>query len=147
MNLVIVRHAHRDTSERRADNGLSEKGRGQARELAEEYRSGDLPGSKIFWTSPKKRCQETLSPIAEVAGLKIRVIPELDEQRENENTREFLERIEKLLKSASAQNETIYLCSHGDFIPHAIEILTGKSVDVSKGQALVLTFSKGRWEM
>lgn len=64
---ILIRHAHRDTADRAQDNGLSKKGREQAKRLRKyfEERFPEGEGDLVLVTSPKKRCVETIEPIAE----------------------------------------------------------------------------------
>ena len=62
--LILVRHAHRDTDVRTRDNGLSDKGKDQVKKLI-EFGCERLKNEEVaFFTSPKKRCQETIGPVA-----------------------------------------------------------------------------------
>jgi len=146
-NIVFVRHAHRDKPFPDQDNGLSEKGLGQVKQLVNDYKRKDLPEGKHFWTSPKKRCVETLEPISHEAKISLKIEKLLDEQQSSEAPKDFSKRIENLMKKAVAVGETIYLCSHGDVIPEAIDFLTGRHVDVAKGEAIQLVFSGCSWEL
>jgi broad specificity phosphatase PhoE len=146
-SLVFVRHGHRDKPTPDVDNGISPKGLTQVEDLLKDFKKGRLPQSKIFWSSPKKRCVETLGPVAKLAGAPLKVEKLLDEQSSTESTLEFNKRIMELIKKATETGEVVYLCSHGDFIPQAIDFLTGKFVDVSKGQAIQVTKSEGHWDL
>lgn len=136
--IVFVRHAHRDTSERSSDNGLSEKGHKQVTELVKTYENGDLPEGATFWTSPKLRCKETLGPIAKAAGQQTRIEAMLDEQHGDETHEKFRKRIRDLIAKAEKAPSPVYLCSHGDFIPEAISVMAGVHKDLSKGEAVIL---------
>src|SRR5262245_33981006 len=66
--LILIRHGHRDNSRRELDNGLTEKGQSQAKNIrrffAERF-SGDEIGKGLWLvSSPKVRCMETLQPTA-----------------------------------------------------------------------------------
>ena len=145
--IVFVRHGHRDKPVPDADNGLSEKGRGQVEDLLKAFKKGQLPLSQNFWTSPKKRCVQTLQPLSDMANSPLIIENLLDEQKSGETQKAFQNRIEELLEKAEKLGETVYLCSHGDLIPEAIELMSGRSVDVSKGQALILKQEKGQWKL
>jgi broad specificity phosphatase PhoE len=62
--IVFIRHAHRDTEIHSRDNGLSEKGKKQVRQVVRFSRSRELENA-LFLTSPKIRCVETITPVAE----------------------------------------------------------------------------------
>jgi broad specificity phosphatase PhoE len=145
--IVFVRHGHRDKPMPDADNGLSEKGRNQVEDLVKEFKKGTLPKSRFFWTSPKKRCAETLKPLSDEAKAPLVIDELLDEQKSGESQTAFQRRIEKLIEKAEKLDAAVYLCSHGDLIPEAIELLAGKNVDVSKGQAIVLEKVNGKWKL
>jgi broad specificity phosphatase PhoE len=66
--IVFLRHAHRDKPIPDKDNGLSDKGRKQVEDLLKDFKKGKIPKARIFWSSPKIRCQETLEPLSEVNG-------------------------------------------------------------------------------
>jgi broad specificity phosphatase PhoE len=145
--IIFVRHAHRDTSERSMDNGLSEKGHRQAQELVAKYKAGDLPAGKTFWTSPKRRCIETLSPISTAAGCKARVELLLDEQQEKETHGQFRQRIKSLISKIDEAELPLFLCSHGDLIPEAITALAGVFVDLRKGETAILEKRGNDWRV
>ncbi len=148
-SIVFVRHAHRNTSDRDADNGIDEKGEIQIRELAKSYENGKLPLGEIFWTSPKKRCVETLQPLAKLQKIPLEIKAELDEQSSSEGSREFHNRINRFLEEilAEATVSTIYLCSHGDVLPMLVDSLTGHWVDVKKGRATVCIKKGKSWNL
>jgi broad specificity phosphatase PhoE len=134
MHLVFIRHAHRDTSLRSRDNGLSEKGHKQARALArifEERVSAEASKVRLF-SSPKKRCVETLEPIANVDDLRIEVNALLDEQQDAENESKFRARVAEFMSFVKSKfkgdDDWVLVCSHGDWLP-----LVLGNVQISKG--------------
>lgn len=141
--VVVLRHAHRDTSDRDSDNGISDKGRKQVmegRDLFKEKIADPLGeaalGSAVFLTSPKKRCRETMKPYAELADFKGEVSELLDEQGPAEVSAKFQKRIVDTVSFVETAGKTaslIVLCSHGDWIPEFIEKLSGQRVDLQKG--------------
>jgi broad specificity phosphatase PhoE len=138
MKFVFIRHGHRDTSDRLKDNGLSDKGLEQSRRLAAYFktrfvsdRGKDAETRLALFSSPKKRCIETLGPIAKLLGAKIAISDLLVEQTGLETESAFKKRIGKFLREDHGC-ETAIVCSHGDWIPYAIELLSGASVDVKK---------------
>jgi broad specificity phosphatase PhoE len=134
MHLVLIRHAHRDTTLRSRDNGLSEKGQKQARALARifEERVAESASKIKLFSSPKKRCIETMQPIAVVDDLKIEINPLLDEQRDGENDTQFRARVGEFMsfvkKEFKGDDEWVLVCSHGDWLP-----LVLGDVQISKG--------------
>jgi len=139
--LYLVRHAHRDVTDRSLDNGLSAKGRHQADEIAEWFIALKLPHSLRLFTSPKLRCRETLAPLAKAMTGRPGIIPALDEQHEDEAPTAFLERVRAWLEAWVASKDLAAIaCSHGDWIPLAIALATGERVELSKGGIARLTF-------
>lgn len=78
--LLLIRHGVTDQTGKRlygrSDVHLSDAGREQARRVA-----GRLSGVKVtaLYSSPLERCLETAAPIAEVTGLKVRKVEDLQE--------------------------------------------------------------------
>jgi broad specificity phosphatase PhoE len=133
--LVLIRHAHRDTAIRSKDNGLSDKGKGQARALKKYFASRfEKPQSVWLVSSPKKRCLETLAPISAVGNYEIDVNPDLDEQGDGESMAKFEERIQHFIKEFQQMpQEMTLVCSHGDWLPMAVFHLLGVRCDFKKG--------------
>lgn len=132
--LILMRHAHRDTSHRESDNGLSEKGLKQATLLGKHWEK--LLSGKPFalLSSPKKRCQETLAPLADALGAKVKISALLDEQASTEGDVKFNRRIRDFLTAwDESENLITIACSHGDWIPQAIALLTGEIITLKKG--------------
>jgi len=148
MELVLVRHAHRDVSDRTLDNGLSDKGREQVEELIDDLENESLPQSQTFWSSPKQRCIETLTPLSEWNEGTFTIEPLLDEQQPHENQKQFIERLQTLVAKAVALKKTLYLCSHGDVLPELANLLVGLHVDLGKGEAVIVSQdTDNRWEL
>lgn len=134
--LVLIRHAHRETKNgREQDNGLSSKGRRQVRKLFDFYfkRFPEVE-SPLLWSSPKRRCIETLLPLANKLEKKLINRKELDEQNAEESSKEFINRMESLLKEIrQSKKELIILCSHGDWIPVFLKQVIGIKMTLKKG--------------
>ena len=129
--LILVRHAHRDTSlGRERDNGLSGKGWRQAAAFA-TWASESLPRESVaLLSSPKRRCLETFDPL----GRSVRVWPSLGEQRARESDAAFRKRVARALRAALRQPvKAVLLCSHGDWLPVAADVLLGRPLDWRKG--------------
>lgn len=131
--LVMIRHAHRNTEERSRDNGLSEKGDAQVKRLL-PFVSERWKGAKpTFFSSPKKRCLQTLSPLAKAQGESLTIEARLDERGPLENDRDFLARLDEFLDAWKYEGpELTVVCSHGDVIPILIERLTKAQVGIKK---------------
>ncbi|MGE0615559.1 MAG: phosphoglycerate mutase family protein [Bacteriovoracia bacterium] len=146
--LILIRHAHRDTSEREKDNGLDKLGKRQAKALAGLFRT--LEGKKsepLLVSSPKKRCRETLEPIAELTDSEVEAHPLLDEQHGFEDMRTFELRIRDFFKWLDGQkkNEIVVACSHGDWLPIALEMSTGARAFTEKASYAELRRLGSRW--
>lgn len=128
--LFIVRHAHRDKDRGAGfDNGLSEKGQKQAKKLKKYFveRFGKEIELEIL-SSPKKRCIETVAPIAEEYAVKIEESSLLVEGEPIEA------KVQEFYKWwASKAGPYTLVSSHGDWIPYAIYSLTGARVENRKG--------------
>jgi broad specificity phosphatase PhoE len=142
--LILIRHAHRDTVDRAEDNGLSEKGRRQSIALARYYtkaflseESKDYKGEKPrIYSSPKKRCMETVAAIAREAGVRVEISQDLSEQRPEEDLASFKGRVEKFIekwRDSKTPNRLTVVCSHGDWLPIALASATGARVELKKG--------------
>jgi broad specificity phosphatase PhoE len=140
MRLILVRHAHRDTTIRSEDNGLSEKGREQAKGLVAVFKNKINKDSEILLlSSPKMRCIETLTPFSKSMGLKITIDPNLDEAKPGESPAKFEKRlksflsfVEELGKKTKSKDLCLFACSHGDWLPLALQQLIGVSIDLKK---------------
>lgn len=138
--LILIRHAHRDTSDRDQDNGLSEKGHEQAKEIGKHYvqfwvekkrLDAEMP---LILSSAKTRCVQTLEPLAEKLGVKIIIHDGLMEQTLKETEAQFLKRIAHFIEEWKTQLPPLtIICSHGDWLPTAIDLMTGQFVDTKKG--------------
>lgn len=151
--LILIRHAHRDTSDRSLDNGLSEKGQRQAKWIERFAESRFSPSEwkelkALVLTSPKRRCIETVGPLVETFGVDLVKRPELDEQKSSESFAEFSERIQKFLSWWVKDGPALAVaCSHGDGLPLAIFHLLGNAVDMKKGSWLEMEWQDGRAQL
>ena len=151
--LILLRHAHRDTTVRTMDNGLSAKGERQAKWLKRfasqrftllEWQ--ELKG--VILTSPKLRCVETVAPLSQVFHSKIELRPDLEEQRSGESFAIFNERIQRFMSWWVKDGPPLTVaCSHGDWLPLAIFHLTGAAIEMKKGAWLELEWETGRAQM
>ncbi len=128
--LVIIRHAHRDTSDKSADNGLSPKGQKQALKIKKYFKKNYPKTSLVIMTSPKKRCVETIESLLK-DDLKPTISKLLDEGEPLQS------KVDQFIKwwKTKAPSVTV-ICSHGDWIPVCIKTLTGKDVGLKKGELL-----------
>lgn len=137
--LIILRHAHRDTSKsRELDNGLSEKGRKQVRKIFDYYFKRYPEFEKpLLLSSSRKRCMETLQPLANKLERKLVLHPLLMEKggdHKNENVTQFKKRVKKFLKEWEESKAPLTIvCSHGDWIPVFVKECLGTSINLKKG--------------
>ena len=149
--LIIVRHAHRDKPAplgRKADNGISKKGKVQAKKVARLYRKvlGDKKAELI--SSPKVRCVETLEPLARKIGAKIVTHPALDEQSEDENLDQYRETVGGFIKNwMKSKSPVTIVCSHGDWIPLALDALLGAGFELKKGGWAHFEYTQKKFEL
>ena len=129
-SLILIRHAHRDTNSGRGlDNGLSPKGRKQAKRIGRLFEAEFGKNSRpVLLSSPKQRCLETLAAISGVTQTAVAIDPLLDEGGDvTRHVRSFLTAWKR-----SSAHLTVG-ASHGDWIPEAIRQLWGLGIDIDKG--------------
>jgi len=142
MSLYLVRHAKAgsrgDWKGDDRERPLSTAGRLQADGIT--VLLGHLPISKI-WSSPYVRCVQTVEPLAEKLGLKVKITEALAEGLVFDDAVELVDAV---------PNHTV-LCSHGDVIPAVIDALMARGLvikgepDWRKGATWVLDRKKGEW--
>ena len=141
--LILIRHAHRNTDEPSRDNGLSQKGEEQVKKLIQYAQkrlvSRDLTfddeaeSQALFLCSPKKRCQETLAPLAKAMSSKLIIDERLTEALPFETAKAYDARISDFLRFWKKEGPAVtLLCSHGDWIPMAVQQLTGAKIGIKK---------------
>jgi broad specificity phosphatase PhoE len=146
--LVLIRHGHRDNGRRELDNGLTDKGREQAKNIkrffAERFSAEDITRGLWFVSSPKLRCMETLLPTAKACDRPVDANPDLDEQGTKENSSGFEARVKRFLSEWSSSKAGItVLCSHGDWLPLATAQLLGFHHEFKKGSWLEIEWESG----
>ena len=135
--LIMIRHAHRDASEPGRDNGLSAKGKHQVEKLVQYFHThlkkdheGRVPH---FLCSPKKRCQETITPIADSLKTNVKINPLLTECSPFESGSELEQRIHTFIAEWKNKGDPLtVICSHGDWIPICVRALTGARIGIKK---------------
>ncbi len=146
--LYVVRHAHRDTTYRHLDNGLSFKGQHQAKLIDLYLRRMTKMKAPLFLSSPKIRCQETLEPAATFFNQKLEIREELNENTSNESSMEFANRILDFFDWWKSESPPIcVLCSHGDWIPIFLGLCLGKSMDLQKGGVACLQWENHHFKL
>jgi broad specificity phosphatase PhoE len=88
---------------------------------------------------------ETVLAVARVANADVETTPLLLEQSEEETGRRFMGRVTEFCDwwLSSAPGFTI-VCSHGDWIPVAVERLTGARARLDKGSWTQITVTAGK---
>lgn len=142
--LYLIRHCHRDLSDRSLDNGLSSKGWDQARQIIDWFQSKNLPNPPELLSSPKLRCRETLLLLSNHYKVPVRIDPGLEEQRPQEASSDFGRRVLQWFTAWDQSTQPITLvCSHGDWIPVLIALATGQRKEVAKGSVTRLESIQG----
>lgn len=145
--LILVRHGHRDTTERALDNGLTDKGREQAKAIKKffcsRFTAEDLKNGIWFVSSPKIRCIETIEPVAKAFGRQVDAHPLLDEQAWRADRVDF--RVQNFLKEWQNSNIGLTIASsHGDWLPVAMFQLVGLHFEPKKGSWFEIEWTGGR---
>ena len=142
--LILVRHAHRNVDDPAKDNGLSDKGVEQVKKLIKFARFRLEGASPIILTSPKKRCQETIGPVAKDLGLKVMIDERLGEHRPGESPALYSARMDEFLHFWKYDGpETMIVCSHGDWIPISVQKLTGAKIEIKKAGWCEIEYRNG----
>ena len=123
--LIFIRHAHRDTEIHSRDNGLSDKGKKQVRQVVRFSQNRELEDG-LFLSSPKVRCVETITPVAEALRSEIQIDARLGEGGTSADLVSFVD-----WWKYEAPDLTI-ACSHGDVIPMLVEKITGGMISIKK---------------
>ena len=131
--LILIRHAHRDTADRDQNNGLSDKGKEQVKVLTRTLQELYPLGSPNLISSPKRRCIETLQPIQLLTQVQLNIDSLLSEGQDNEGTNQLVKRVEQFCKKWKNQEHPLTLvCSHGDWLPLAVDYLVGAFSEFKK---------------
>ncbi len=141
MRLFLIRHAHagdRTMGSRDLYRPLSDDGHDRADELARLL--SDCGATRIL-ASPATRCVQTVEPLAKVLGLKVEEQPDLWEGTPTSHVLALLE---------NQEPEAVVACSHGDVIPHVIEMLADSGTAISgrgceKGSIWLLDHDGNSW--
>jgi broad specificity phosphatase PhoE len=138
--LILIRHAHRDVTYKSSDNGLSQTGLKQALRLEKELGHLFEKEEPLFLSSPKKRCVETLEPLAKKFGKKVKTEDFLIEEAADETRADLLDRIFSFIDLWKEKCPKVtFVCSHGDWLPEAVQIMTRKDMDFVKSGWAIFT--------
>ncbi|MDA8208238.1 MAG: phosphoglycerate mutase family protein [Actinomycetota bacterium] len=143
MIIYLVRHAkagHRgDDLAMDRHRHLSPSGLAQAEEIAGYFLAN--PVERIL-SSPYARCVETVAPAAAELGLEV-------EARESLAEETTMSRLHALLDELVAQDAAVALCSHGNVIPAALDLLgkfSPEALACAKGSVTRLDTRSGSLE-
>ena len=132
---IFLRHAHREIFDRSTDNGLSEKGHEQGRKIQKWMKEHSPEPERVF-SSPKLRCRETAEYVAEMYGLRVEILQELDEQHPDETDLAFRKRVAELFRSKNCPPRSVF-CTHGDWLPELASQLGLAGVEIRKGDLFI----------
>lgn len=142
--LIFIRHAHRNTEQPQADNGLSDKGKSQVKSLKKYFqrRWGPQLSRFRYLTSPKRRCIETLSPVADAGDRSLEMDPLLLELAGPESATQLSRRTQDFLTRFNEGEGDWVCCSHGDWIPEMVRLLEGCPIQIKKAGVIVFKQSE-----
>lgn len=124
--LILLRHAEQDRSNPslHGNGSLSSRGKTQALTTARELHSKLGKRPLALFSSPKKRCLETIEVFAELSKQVYTVAENLEECRKGESIHHFIGRIRNFIEDwKKSSNEITIACSHSDWIPEAVRML------------------------
>lgn len=125
MLVYIFRHAHKSSTP--WDNPpLSSVGFEQADRLVEDIDNARIPQPTRLFCSPKIRAVQSFQPLSQNQGLELNVHTSLDERQPHESAEIFKNRVSEFLRDldrADWQKESIFICSHLDWIEEALILI------------------------
>lgn len=149
--LILVRHAHRETKDRRLDNSLSEKGWKQEALLRAHFfeRCKNIPPKELdFQSSPKTRCVETIEALSKCLEKKLHIENLLTERQADEDSKAFQSRIDQFIdKFKSSEALIVFACSHGDLIPEIVRTTADIHLHIGKAGWVELSLEKNKWKI
>lgn len=142
--LIFVRHAHRNTDQPQADNGLSDKGKSQVKSVKKYFqrRWAQQLRQFRFLSSPKRRCIETLLPIADLGERSLEMDPLLLELAGPESATQLSKRTQDFLTRFQEGGGDWVCCSHGDWIPEMVKLIEGSPIQIKKAGVIVFKQSE-----
>jgi 8-oxo-dGTP diphosphatase len=143
VSVLLIRHAHAgkrsDWSGDDVTRPLSSRGQRQAKALVDIL--GNWAPQRLL-SSPYRRCQDTVAPMARAFGLRIEGVHALAEGGGTA--------VVALVRSVAA--DKVALCTHGDVIPEVLIALAdedgldlGARPAQAKGSVWILEGSRGRF--
>jgi phosphohistidine phosphatase SixA len=91
----------------------------------------------VFHSSPKRRCRQTIEPLAKALGAKIETQPVLDEGADPELVARWV------IKQTS---DILCICSHGDILPDLGRVLLGGRLRLNFKKSTVAMIRLGEGE-
>ena len=148
MKIILLRHGTRNYGI--GDIPLNEEGLQEAEELVTQLLPHDI---KAIFSSPKLRCQMTVTPIANRLGLEIQTMEELDQHLPNEEFADYRKRVQvaaNKLEDFSQAEGAILACSHSDWLAQAMELVPSdisnpENIFFQCAEFLVFQIKEGQW--
>ena len=143
MAIYLIRHAKAGSrsawTESDSTRPLDDSGLRQSTAIAQYW--GHAAPVAVF-SSPRLRCVQTVTPLADRFGMEVQVEPDIEEDTPFERALRVVE---------DAADGTVF-CSHGDVIPDVIDALIRRGMNVNgmsgalrKGAMFVLHRENGRF--
>jgi 8-oxo-dGTP diphosphatase len=141
--IYLIRHAKAGSrsawTESDSTRPLDDSGLRQSAAIAQHW--GHAAPIAVF-SSPRLRCVQTVTPLADRFGMEVQVEPDIEEDTPFERALRVVE---------DAADGTVF-CSHGDVIPDVIDALIRRGMNVNgmsgalrKGAMFVLHRENGRF--
>ena len=123
MTIFLIRHANagrRQPGSQDRDRPLDDGGLAQAQRIRDHL---DDAGIKQIFSSPARRCLETVQPLATELGITVEVEDALWEGHGIAPAMALLSRV-------AATGHPVALCSHGDVLPMILDTLAARGVSL-----------------
>lgn len=143
--LLIVRHAkamnRKQWHGRDADRRLTERGRRQAKSLAELLA---VFGVSELASSSSTRCMRTFAPYAQRSGLAVRGVPQLSEESATADPNGVVQAMAQLRDLAAVAKGPLAICGHRPVLPAMFDFLGRVPKTVMKPAEVVLVYPGDR---
>lgn len=140
MNIIIVRHGQSQANAKNISQGnkdkwtdtpLSLKGKEQARKLANRLKNEKF---SLIYSSDLKRAKQTVEEINKFHNLKIKFDKRLRDMLNNEDKRDFVNKIKSCLKDIEKEKGNVLVVAHGSSSLTLLAVTTGSK---EKGTQIV----------
>ena len=122
MAIYLIRHAKAGSrsawTESDSTRPLDDSGLRQSTAIAQHW---DHAAPVAVFSSPRLRCVQTVTPLADRFGMEVQVEPDIEEDTPFERALRVVE---------DAADGTVF-CSHGDVIPEVIDALIRRGMNVN----------------